>query len=62
MKEASLCFVGAGNMAGSLIGGLIDNGYPADQVTACDIDQRMPLSERIFRPKAAIGSAAALAL
>jgi pyrroline-5-carboxylate reductase len=33
-----ICFIGAGNMAGSLIGGLIANGYPAAHITACDID------------------------
>lgn len=33
-----ICFIGAGNMAGSLIGGLVANGYPAAQITACDID------------------------
>jgi len=35
-----ICFIGAGNMAGSLIGGLIANAYPAGQITACDIDQQ----------------------
>lgn len=34
----SICFIGAGNMAGSLIGGLLANGYPAGSITACDID------------------------
>ena len=31
-----ICFIGAGNMAASLIGGMIANGKPADSITACD--------------------------
>jgi len=31
-----LTFIGAGNMAASLIGGLIAEGYPVDRITACD--------------------------
>ena len=33
-----ICFIGAGNMATSLIGGLIANGHDATAITACDID------------------------
>ena len=32
-----LAFIGGGNMARSLIGGLIDNGYPAQSICASDI-------------------------
>ena len=32
-----ICFIGAGNMAASLIGGLIANQHEAAQITACDI-------------------------
>lgn len=32
----TLCFVGAGNMAKSLIGGLIASGYPKDNIIATD--------------------------
>ncbi|MCP3688925.1 MAG: pyrroline-5-carboxylate reductase [Gammaproteobacteria bacterium] len=32
-----LCFIGAGNMASSLIGGLLVNNFDASQITACDI-------------------------
>ncbi|MDH3537378.1 MAG: pyrroline-5-carboxylate reductase [Gammaproteobacteria bacterium] len=34
----TICFIGAGNMAASLIGGLIANQHDAAQITACDID------------------------
>lgn len=34
----NICFIGAGNMASSLIGGMIANGFDAAQITACDID------------------------
>jgi pyrroline-5-carboxylate reductase len=33
-----ICFIGAGNMAASLIGGLIADGQPASSITACDIN------------------------
>jgi pyrroline-5-carboxylate reductase len=39
MTQATLCFIGAGNMAGSMIGGLVSKGYPADKIIACDINQ-----------------------
>ncbi|MDJ0832943.1 MAG: pyrroline-5-carboxylate reductase [Gammaproteobacteria bacterium] len=39
MTQSTICFIGAGNMASSLIGGLIDQGYPSAQIIACDIDQ-----------------------
>ena len=34
----SICFIGAGNMASSLIGGLLANGHEAATITACDIN------------------------
>jgi pyrroline-5-carboxylate reductase len=39
MTQATLCFIGAGNMAGSIIGGLVTKSYPADKIIACDINQ-----------------------
>jgi pyrroline-5-carboxylate reductase len=36
--KQSICFVGAGNMASSMIGGLLANGYDADLICACDIN------------------------
>ena len=35
--DQQLAFIGAGNMARSLIGGLIDNGYPAQAICASDV-------------------------
>ena len=32
--KSSITFIGAGNMSGSIIGGLVNNGYPASQITA----------------------------
>jgi pyrroline-5-carboxylate reductase len=40
MKQHTIAFIGAGNMARSLIGGLIADGYPAARITAADPDQR----------------------
>ncbi len=39
MTQVTLCFIGAGNMAGSMIGGLVTKGYPAEKIIACDINQ-----------------------
>lgn len=36
----NICFVGAGNMATSLIGGLIANRHESSAITACDVDSR----------------------
>lgn len=45
MKK-NLCFIGAGNMATALIGGLITNGYPAEKLYAAD-----PHSEQLSKLK-----------
>ncbi len=34
-----ILFIGAGNMASSLIGGLIENGYDQARISACDISE-----------------------
>lgn len=34
-----ICFIGGGNMAGSLVGGLINNAYAANLITVTDPDQ-----------------------
>lgn len=36
MTTSSLTFIGGGNMASSIIGGLVEQGYPTDHITACD--------------------------
>ena len=36
MNKTKLTFIGAGNMASSIIGGLIKRGYPAELITATD--------------------------
>ncbi|GAA4652003.1 pyrroline-5-carboxylate reductase [Kistimonas scapharcae] len=36
MTTATLAFIGAGNMAGSIIGGLISNGYDPERIIASD--------------------------
>jgi pyrroline-5-carboxylate reductase len=38
MKQKILGFIGAGNMAGSLIGGLVADGYPAQSLWVSDVD------------------------
>ena len=38
MNIQKIGFIGGGNMASSLIGGLIGNGYPADKITVSDLD------------------------
>jgi pyrroline-5-carboxylate reductase len=52
-------FIGGGNMARSLIGGLIQDGYPAAAIQVCDPDpaQRERLLQQ-FNIKAEIAAAA----
>jgi len=38
MNTQKIGFIGGGNMAASLIGGLVSNGYPADKITVTDLD------------------------
>jgi pyrroline-5-carboxylate reductase len=38
MNIQHIGFIGGGNMASSLIGGLVSNGYPADKITVADLD------------------------
>lgn len=36
MTQAKITFIGAGNMASSIVGGLIKKGFPAENITATD--------------------------
>lgn len=36
MQHKKITFIGAGNMASSIISGLVKNGYPGDYICACD--------------------------
>tara|TARA_R110002095_G_scaffold97794_9_gene85868 strand:- start:82 stop:909 length:828 start_codon:yes stop_codon:yes gene_type:complete len=38
MNKQQIGFIGGGNMASSLIGGLVSNGYPAENITVSDLD------------------------
>ena len=38
MKDKKITFIGAGNMAAALIKGLIQDGHPAENITAADPD------------------------
>ncbi|MEO1889993.1 MAG: pyrroline-5-carboxylate reductase [Cycloclasticus sp.] len=40
MNTQHIGFIGGGNMASSLIGGLVSNGYPADKMTVSDLDAK----------------------
>ncbi len=48
MEEQTIAFVGGGNMAGSLVAGLVASGFPADRVIVADPspDQRAAIAER----------------
>lgn len=40
MKRQKIGFIGGGNMASSLIGGLVSNGYPVDKIAVLDLDAK----------------------
>jgi pyrroline-5-carboxylate reductase len=40
MKEKTIAFIGAGNMAGALIRGLLQDGHPAERIIAVDPDRQ----------------------
>ncbi len=40
MKEKKIAFIGCGNMAQALIGGLVDDGYNASNIFVSDINQQ----------------------
>jgi pyrroline-5-carboxylate reductase len=46
MKDFNIAFIGGGNMARSLIGGLIDDGMPADRMWVADPNARALLNLR----------------
>jgi len=49
MKTQQIGFIGGGNMAASLIGGLVSNGYPADKMTVTDLDaEKLAYLSKIF--------------
>jgi len=50
VSTANLVFIGGGNMATSLIGGLIEKGYPASAIVACD-----PVADNGKRLEASFG-------
>lgn len=48
MKNTKICFIGGGNMAGSLIGGLLADGYPSELLSVAEpsAEQRERLGSR----------------
>jgi pyrroline-5-carboxylate reductase len=48
MQHKKITFIGAGNMAGSIISGLVKDGYPADFICASDpsVENTQKLSEQ----------------
>jgi pyrroline-5-carboxylate reductase len=58
MNIQKIGFIGGGNMASSLIGGLIGNGYPADKITVSDLDaDKVQYLADTFGVNKALGSA-----
>lgn len=48
MEQRKIAFIGAGNMAGAIIAGLVSSGYPAQNITATAPSEtrRKPLEEK----------------
>ncbi|ORU90207.1 MAG: pyrroline-5-carboxylate reductase [Cycloclasticus sp. symbiont of Poecilosclerida sp. M] len=40
MQDQIIGFIGGGNMANSLVGGLVSNAYPADKIIVSDLDEK----------------------
>ena len=36
MSQSAITFIGGGNMAGAIYGGLLDNGFDFDQISVVD--------------------------
>lgn len=45
MSQATITFIGAGNMASALIGGLVQQGYAPQQLCATDLNQELLRSQ-----------------
>lgn len=49
MEHQNITFIGCGNMGRSLIGGLINNGYPSDKICGADINpEQRQVTARLF--------------
>ena len=61
-SPVTLCFIGAGNMASSLIGGLVSNRYPGQKIIAHDLDKtKLQHLQDTFSIRTEMDSAAAVA-
>lgn len=57
MTQPTIGFIGAGNMASSLIGGLLNKNYPSENILACD-----PSQEQLDRLKHSVSEDAHIGL
>ncbi len=61
-SPVTLCFIGAGNMAGSMIGGLVSNQYPGEKIIAHDLDaEKLQQLQDRFSIRTEVDSATAIA-
>lgn len=62
MRHQHITFIGAGNMARAIIGGLLADGYPASCLGACDVDpEKLQALARQYDIRTGTDNAAAVA-
>ena len=57
MSHSTITFLGGGNMAGAIYGGLVDNGFTETQITVIDPSESAPQQARNMGPSCVLSAA-----